>query len=95
MILKKIIIIIFVLSFSNGCAQNTALLGPIYTFGSTGSVFQTGLSYGSNKTIIKITGKSTKENIEEILQPNANDAMLRKLLKANINKTRKKLNLSK
>tara|TARA_B100000780_G_scaffold70741_1_gene47265 strand:+ start:441 stop:740 length:300 start_codon:yes stop_codon:yes gene_type:complete len=94
-ILKKTIVLIFIFSFLNNCAQNAALLGPIYTFGSTGSALQTGLSYGSDKVITKITGKSAGENVIEILEPNTNDTALRKLLKARIIETRKKLNLTK
>ena len=94
-ILKKTIILIFIFSFLNSCAQNAALLGPIYTFGSTGSTLQTGLSYGSNKVITKMTGKSAGDNVKEILEPNTNDDALRKLLKARINKARKQLNLKK
>ena len=94
-ILKKKIVLIFILSFLTSCAQNAALLGPIYTYGSTGSALQTGLSYGSNKVITKVTGKSAGDNVKEILEPNTNDDALRKLLKARIIKTRKKLNLKK
>ena len=67
MILKKTIIGIFVLSFLNGCVQNTALLGPAYTLGTSGNVFQAGLSYSSNQAITSLTGKSPGENIKEIL----------------------------
>ena len=37
MIIKKIIVGIFLISFLNSCAQNSAFLGPIYTFGTTGN----------------------------------------------------------
>ena len=66
MILNKIIAGSFLLFFLNGCVQNTALLGPAYTLGSTGNVYQTSLSYGSNKAVKKITGKSTTENIKSL-----------------------------
>ena len=69
MFIKKLsigAIIIFVL---NGCAQNTALLGPAYTYATSGSVYHAGLSYGSDKAVTKITGKSTGENIKKILTP--------------------------
>ena len=66
MIIKKFLFGAFCLIFLNGCAQNTALLGPVYTFGSSGgSISHAGLSYGSEKMIIKMTGKSTGENIKE------------------------------
>jgi len=92
---KKLIIGLFIIVLLSGCAQTSALLGPVYTFGTTGNTLQTGLSYGTNKVITKLTGKDTKENVKEILQPNANDTALRKLLKTRIEETRKKLNLIK
>ncbi|MDC0009941.1 hypothetical protein OAD93_01760 [Candidatus Pelagibacter sp.] len=67
MILKKIIAGLFLLFFLNGCVQSAALLGPAYTFASTGNVFQAGLSYGSNQAVKKITGKSTTENIKSLV----------------------------
>jgi phosphoribosylaminoimidazole (AIR) synthetase len=66
MILKKIIAGLFLLFFLNGCVQSTALLGPAYTLASTGNIYQAGLSYGSNKAVEEITGKSTTENIKSL-----------------------------
>ena len=67
MIIKKIILgIIFTVSLS-GCAQNAALLGPIYTLNSTGNIYQAGASYVSKKAITSVTGKSTKENIKKLI----------------------------
>ena len=67
MIIKKIISGFFLLCFLNGCVQSTALVGSAYTLTTTGSVFQAGLSYGSNEAIKKITGKSTTENIKSLV----------------------------
>ena len=92
MILKKIISSLLLICFLSGCAQNTALLGPIYTFGSTGNIYQAGLTYGSNEALTKVTGKSAGDNLKEILQPDTNDSELRKLLKKRIIEVRKKLN---
>ena len=94
MILKKIILAIIFLSFHNGCVQNTALLGPMYTLGSTGNVFQAGLSYGSNKAVTSITGKTPGENIKNLLQPKDEDSDFEKLIKKRIKETRKKMNLT-
>ena len=66
MILKKIIAGSVLLFFLNGCVQSTALLGPAYTLASTGNIYQAGLSYGSNKAVEEITGKSTTENIKSL-----------------------------
>ena len=77
MISKKIISGIFFLCLLNGCAQSTAFLGPIYTFGTTGNAYQAGFSYGSDRVITSLTGKSTGQNIKEILQPKKKDANLK------------------
>ena len=67
MIQKKIIISLIFLSFLNGCAQNVAFLGPVITGASTGSIYQAGLSYGTGTVIKKFTGKTTSENVKNIL----------------------------
>tara|TARA_B110001452_G_C15023415_1_gene357697 strand:- start:66 stop:362 length:297 start_codon:yes stop_codon:yes gene_type:complete len=68
----RIISIFFLLLF-NGCVQNSAFLGPAITVASTGNIYQAGLSYGSNEMITKMTGKTTIENIHEILKPKKNE----------------------
>jgi hypothetical protein len=93
MILKKITIGLLVLIFLSGCAQNAALLGPAYTLVSTGNVYQAGFTYGGNEIVTKTTGKSTAENIKEVLTIKKHDNEFQKLVKRNIIKTRKKLNL--
>ena len=92
--LRKIIINIFLLSLLCGCAQNTALLGPAYTFMTTGSAYQASLSYGSDKMVTSLTGKSTAQNLKEVLVIKKEDTEFEKLVKKNIKETRKKLNLS-
>ena len=94
MILKKISIGILGIVFLSGCAQNAALLGPAYTLASTGNVYQAGFTYGGNKIIIKTTGKSAAQNFKEVLTPKKSDTEFEKLVKRNIEETRKKLNLS-
>ena len=68
MSLKKIFAGLFLLFFLNGCVQNTALLGPVYTLATTGNIYQAGLSYGSNQAVKKITGKSPSENIQSLVE---------------------------
>tara|TARA_B110000444_G_scaffold14926_1_gene12894 strand:- start:83 stop:373 length:291 start_codon:yes stop_codon:yes gene_type:complete len=94
MFLKKIIIIIFLVSFLNGCAQNAALLGPAYTLATSGNIYHAGFTYGSNEIVTKTTGKSMVQNIKESITPKKEDSDFQKLVKRNIEKTRKKLNLS-
>ena len=90
----KIILGIFCIAFISGCAQ-TAFLGPIYTLTSTGNVYHAGLSYGSDKAITTITGKSPGENIRDLIVIKKEDSEFEKLVKKQIKKTRKKLNLTK
>ena len=94
MILNKIIIGLLFVCFLSGCAQNAALLGPAYTLATSGNIYQAGLTYGGNEIITKSTGKSMAQNIKEGLVPNKEDSDFQKLVKRNIEKTRKKLNLS-
>ena len=94
MILKKISTGILCIIFLSGCAQNAALLGPAYTLASTGSVYQAGFTYGGNEIITKTTGKSAAQNFKEVLTPKKDDTEFEKLVKRNIEETRKKLNLS-
>ena len=94
MVLKKKIIGIILLSLLCGCAQNAALLGPAYTLATSGNVYHAGFTYGGNEIITKTTGKSATENLKKLLTPNKEDTDFEKLVKSNIEKTRKKLNLS-
>ena len=93
--LKKIILGIFITAFLSGCAQNAAFLGPVYTLSTTGNIYQAGASYGSNRVITSLTGKSTTENIKELIIIKKDDSEFEKLVKRQIKETRKKLNLSK
>ena len=95
MIYKKIILGISIIGLLGGCVQNTAFLGPIYTLGTTGSIHHAGFSYGSDKVITTLTGKSSLENVEDLLKAKKQDSALRKLVKKQIKETRKKLNLTK
>ncbi len=52
--------------FLGACGTPTAMIGPAYTFTSTGKIAQAGLSYGSTEFIKNYTGKTTIENLEEI-----------------------------
>ena len=94
MILNKLTIGILIITILSGCAQNTALLGPAYTLGTSGNVYQASLTYGSDQMITKLTGKSTAQNVKEILIPKEQDSEFEKLVKNRITETRKKLNFS-
>jgi hypothetical protein len=75
--------------------QSTALLGPIYAYGTTGNVYHASFSYGSDKIVTSLTGRSTVENVDNLLKVKKQDSDLRKLVKKQIVETRKKLNLIK
>ena len=95
MILKKLIWGLFFLTFLNGCVQNSALLGPAYTLATSGNIYHAGFTYGSSEVIYKTTGKSTTENIKEMLTINDQDTEFEKIVKKRIRETRKKLKLDK
>ena len=62
---KKIILGLFVFCFIGACTSPTAMLGPAYTLSSTGSIYQSSLTYGYNEMITMHTGKTPIENIQE------------------------------
>ena len=101
MIHKKILIGLFFLGFLNACGAPTAMLGPVYTFSSTGSLANAGLSYTSNELITAYTGKTPIENLEEITSNKKNiqkktlqSSDFQQLVKTRIEKTREKIKLS-
>ena len=85
----KILSSILLLLLFSGCLQGTALLGPAVTIASTGNVYHAGLSYGSNKAIKQITGKTTVQNIQEILTPKKNESNTVKSVKKKLAKVSK------
>ena len=70
MINKKLFLGLFLFSMLGACGTPTAMLGPAYTFTTTGNIGQAGLSYGSDKLITSYTGKTPIENIENITSKN-------------------------
>ena len=95
MIFKKLICGLLFLTFLNGCIQNSALLGPAYTLATSGNIYHAGFTYGSGEVIQKTTGKSTTENIKEMLTPKELDTEFEKIVKKRIRDTRKNLKLDK
>ena len=84
--------------FLNGCVQNTALLGPAITIGTTGNIVEAGLKLGTNHVIKQETGKDALTHItdavdEDKRKKNFNKNFVR-LLESRIKETRKKLNLT-
>ena len=61
---KKLLLLLFLL---NSCVETTAFLGPAVTAGSTGNIYQAGLNYGMNKTVLATTGKYPIEHLTNVL----------------------------
>ena len=59
--IKKFIFFILIILLTNCSAPGTALLGPIFTGAKTGSIYQTSISYGSNRIIDEFR---KKENLK-------------------------------
>ena len=66
MINKIKIIGFLIFCLLGSCTSPTTMLGPAYTLSSSGNVFQTSLSYGSNELVKTYTGKTTFENLKDI-----------------------------
>ena len=74
-VLKKILFVINVcfLMLLNNCVQSTAtLFGPALTAAKTGSVYQVGLSYGSNSFLKKQLGKDPTMYVKDLFAQNFN-----------------------
>ena len=67
--IKKLSILFISLITLNGCIETTAFLGPAITVGTSGNVYQAGISYASNNIIYHTTGKSTIEHVTSFLDP--------------------------
>ena len=98
MYLQKKILLLIILLLLNACMQSTAMVGPALTLASTGNVFNSGMSYATNKAIQKETGLNTTEIItnkfKDEKNQNNNDVQnkLYDLIELNIKKTKKILN---
>ena len=79
---NKKFLIIFPILFLGSCTSPTAMLGPAYTFSSTGSVYQSGLTYGSNELITMYTGKTPIENVKEKISLDDNKNIQKKTLES-------------
>ena len=96
---KKIFYLLCLLSLSNCSAPGTAFLGPIFTGAKTGSIYQTGFSYGTSHVIKKETGQSTTEHLSKMLEQKKKKKTIDEefvlLVKNQIKKARQKLKVKK
>ena len=93
--IKKILTWIIAGIILSGCAQSTAMIGPVLTLASTGNASQAGLTFFTNKAVEKETGMDTVTYVsKKIEQQNSKTKLKREfknLVKTNFVKTREKL----
>ena len=93
--IKKIILYFCLGCFLSGCMQSTAMLGPALTFGGTGNVSQTGVSFFTGKVIEQETGMDALTLVTKKIEKNKTQKRMNKnfilLVKTNFEKTRKKI----
>ena len=71
---KKVLFFVTFIMLLNGCAQNTALIGPAITVATTGNVYQAGFTYGTNEAFKKETGKDAFNYVSELVDANNSKA---------------------
>ena len=64
--MKKVIFIVVISLFLNGCFQVIALLGPAASGVATGNIYQSAISYSLSYGVKKTTGKSIIENVMDM-----------------------------
>ena len=75
----KAILLLVSFVFLSGCYQTSAsLVGPAYTLGSTGNIYQAGLTYASNMAVKKTTGKTPSEHISLYVEEKKEEEKLKK-----------------
>ena len=61
--MKKVIFIVVITLFLNGCFQVLALVGPAASGVATGNIYQSAISYSLSYGVKKSTGKTIIENV--------------------------------
>ena len=93
--IKKILTWIIAGIILSGCAQSTAMIGPVLTLASTGNASQAGLTFFTNKAVEKETGMDTVSYVSKKIEQQNNKTKLRRdfknLVVTNFVKTREKL----
>ena len=65
--MKKVFLILISSLFLSACYQNTAMIGPAITAGSSGNITNTAFSYVTTTTVKKTTGQTPIEHIKSLL----------------------------
>ena len=66
--MKKVIFIVVISLFLNGCFQVIALLGPAASGVATGNIYQSAISYSLSYGVKQTTGKTILENVIDLKQ---------------------------
>ena len=78
--------------FLNGCIEATAFMGPAITIGTSGNIYQAGLSYGTNQVVQRTTGKSPIQHISGFLDSqNEHEGNFVTIVKKNMENTKLKI----
>ena len=100
--MKKIFLYFALCIFLSGCFQSTAMVGPAVTLASTGNIYHAGISFGANKAVEEETGMTATEYVSKLIDEEKNKKKQKKipeefylLVKSNIEKTRKLINVKK
>ena len=91
----KFLLIFIIILFMTGCVQHSAILGPAITGGATGNAYNASLSFGTNQIVSKATGKSTIENLKEIIETKKNDSEFVVFLKDHISSVKTEIKKSR
>ena len=64
--MKKVIFVVVITIFLNGCFQVLALVGPAASGVATGNIYQSAISYSLSYGVQKKTGKTIIENVIDL-----------------------------
>ena len=64
--MKKVLFVVIVTLFLNGCFQVLALVGPAATGVASGNVYQSAISYSFSYGVKQKTGKTVFENVIDL-----------------------------
>ena len=65
--MKKLFLVIVSSLFLSACYQNTAMIGPAITAGSSQNITQSAFSYVTSTSVKKATGKTPVEHVKSLL----------------------------
>ena len=64
--MKKVVFVVVITLFLNGCIQVLALVGPAATGVASGNIYQSAISYSLSYGVKKATGKTIIENVIDL-----------------------------